>query len=105
MLHLEIQWSEPFQWENKDGDIMWRRFWKIPVEYRSVFFSFWNREKYRMWTEGYSISKVDNDWFLYETKTCVENFNQLCGEPIPKPPEEEFWIPPYKVQNKNDLRP
>lgn len=105
MLHLEIQWSEPFQWENKDGDIMWRRFWKIPIEYRSVFFSFWNREKYRMWTEGYSISKVDNDWFLYETKTCVENFARLGGEPTPEPPEEEFWIPPYKVQNENHLRP
>lgn len=105
MLHLEIQWSEPFQWENKDGDIMWRRFWKIPVEYRSVFFSFWNREKYRMWTEGYSISKVDNDWFLYETKTCVENFNTLGNDPPPEPPEEEFWIPPYKVQNESCLRP
>lgn len=105
MLHLEIQWSEPFQWENKDGDIMWRRFWKVPVEYRSVFFAFWNREKYKMWGEGYSISKVDNDWFLYETKTCVENFNLLGGEPAPEPPEEEFWVPPYKVLNETGLRP
>lgn len=108
MLQLEIKWSEPFQWESKNGDMLWRRFWKIPVDHRSVFFSFWNREKYKMWGEGYSISKLDNDWVLYETKIAIENFNQLGGEPKPelsKKIEKEFWMPPYKVLNESGLRP
>ena len=107
MINLDIQWSDPYQWENKDGELMWRRMWKIPIEYRPSFFAFWNGAKYKMWNEGFSVSKVDDNWYLYETKVCVENFSTIGGQEPPSPPieAEEFWLPPYKVENENGLRP
>jgi superfamily II DNA or RNA helicase len=107
MINLDIQWSDPYQWENKDGELMWRRLWRIPVEYRSSFFAFWSGAKYNLWKEGFSISKIDEDWYLYETKVCVENFATFGNqEPPATPPEaEDFWLPPYKVKNEEGLRP
>jgi superfamily II DNA or RNA helicase len=107
MINLDIQWSDPYQWENKDGELMWRRMWKIPIEYRPSFFAFWNSAKYKMWNEGFSVSKVDDNWYLYETKVCVENFSTIGGQEPPSPPieAEEFWLPPYKVENEDGLRP
>ena len=107
MINLDIQWSDPYQWENKDGELMWRRMWKIPIEYRPSFFAFWNGAKYKMWNEGFSVSKVDDNWCLYETKVCVENFSTIGGQEPPSPPieAEEFWLPPYKVENEDGLRP
>ena len=107
MINLDIQWSDPYQWENKDGELMWRRMWKIPIEYRPSFFAFWNGAKYKMWNEGFSVSKVDDNWYLYETKVCVENFSTIGGQEPPSPPieAEEFWLPPYKVENEDGLRP
>lgn len=107
MINLDIQWSEPYQWENKDGELMWRRMWRIPVEYRSPFFTFWNRAKYQMWGEGFSIAKIDADWYLYETKVDPKNFKEIAGVKPPEPPPEaeEFWLPPYKVQDESGLRP
>jgi superfamily II DNA or RNA helicase len=107
MINLDIEWSDPYQWENKDGEFVWRRAWKIPVEYRPPFFTFWNHAKYKMWGEGFSVAKVDNDWYLYETKVCAENFSNIGAKDPPSPPieAEEFWIPPYKVENEDGLRP
>ena len=107
---FNIEFSEPYQWENKDGDPMWRRMWKIPVEYRSQFFTFWNRTKFQLWNEGFSVAKVDDDWYLYETKTCIENFKEFNGIKPLEPPSvssetEVFWLPPYKVKNETGLRP
>lgn len=105
MINLDIQWSDPYQWENRDGDIVWRRMWKIPPEYRPSFFAFWNKAKYSMWNEGFSVSKIDNDWYLYETKVDPQNFKEIGGVKPPTPPEaEEFWLPPYKVKNEKGLR-
>ena len=105
MFNIEIDWSTPYQWENKDGELMWRRLWKIPLEYRSAFFSFWNGAKYRMWNEGFSVAKIDDNWYLYETKVCIENFSEIGKPPTPPPEAEEFWLPPYKVSNEDGLRP
>ncbi len=110
MMNLNIQWSEPYQWENKDGDLMWRRMWRIPVEHRSAFFTFWNTAKYHLWNQGFSITKVDADWYLYETKTEITNFVSFDGTPAPTPvvvvaKAEEFWLPPYQVKNPHGLRP
>ncbi len=103
--NLNIEFSEPYQWENKDGELVWRRLWKIPQEYRSSFFTFWNKAKYHMWNKGFSVSKIDVDWYLYETKTSIENFINIGEDPPPTPPEaEEFWMPPYKVENETGLR-
>lgn len=108
MINIDITWSEPYQWENNDGEILWRRLWLIPLEYRSAFFSFWSTAKFRMWKEGYSVSKIDNDWYLYETKTGVEHFKDLitkAKKPSPPPEAVDFWTPPYKVIDETGLRP
>ena len=106
MINLDITWSDLYQWENRDGDMVWRRNWKIPPEYRPSFFSFWNKAKYGMWNEGFSVSKIDSDWYLYETKVDPQNFKEIAGvKPPPTPPEaEEFWLPPYKVKDESGLR-
>ena len=104
---FNIKFSEPYQWENKDGDIIWRRVWKIPIGCRSSFFTFWNSAKYKMWSEGFSVSKVDNDWYLYETKICIENFSTIGEQEPPSHPmeDEDFWLPPHKVKDDSGLRP
>lgn len=108
MTNLEITWSKPYQWENRDNDLVWRRVWKIPEECRSPFFTFWNKEKYKMWNQGFSVGKIDNDWCLYETKDNIDNFgkveNQLTTELEPSSSKEEFWIPPHKVSDESSLR-
>jgi len=107
-MNLDIQWSEPYQWETKDGDLVWRRMWRIPLEHRSSFFTFWNSAKFSLWNQGFSITKIDADWYLYETKNEIDQFVSF-GATQPKkinpPKEEEFWHPPYKVKNSNGLRP
>lgn len=107
-MNLDIQWSEPYQWETKDGDLVWRRMWRIPLEHRSSFFTFWNSAKFQLWNQGFSITKVDADWYLYETKNEVDQFASFGTtqlKPIEPPKVEEFWHPPYKVKNTNGLRP
>lgn len=107
MINIDIQWSDPFQLEDeKDGVTKWRRIWLIPTEYRSPFFAFWNAKKYKMWEDGFSVKKIDDDWYLIETKLCVENFKEFNGKkPTPPPDPTDFWLPPYKVLNEDGLRP
>jgi len=105
MINLDIQWSEPYQWQNKDGEMVWRRLWRIPVEYRTPFFTFWNKAKYWLWDQGFSIEKIDTDWYLYETKVCIENFSKPEKEEDTNQEAEDFWLPPYKVKNEDGLRP
>ena len=107
MVNFEIKWSNPYKMvDDKDGIEKWRRHWIIPPEHRSSFFNFWNRSKFKLWTEGFSITKQDTDWVLLETELCIENFKAFKGTPTPKPPEEQtFWLPPYEVKDKSGLRP
>lgn len=107
MINIDIQWSEPFQWEDeKDDVIKWRRIWLIPAEYRSPFFAFWGANKFKLWKDGFSVQKIDDDWYLMETKLDASNFKEFNGKKQKAPPEaEEFWLPPYKVNNESGLRP
>lgn len=105
MVNFEIKWSDPYQVEDRDGVLKWRRHWLIPVEHRAAFFNFWNRSKYKLWSDGFSVTKIDDNWSLLETKMCVENFKTFKGSEPPKVKEEDFWLPPYKVKNETGLRP
>lgn len=107
---VDIQFSEPFQQEDKDGVLKWTRIWLIPIEQRSDFFIFWKTAKYQLWDEGFSVKKIDDDWFLMESKLEIENFKVFNNSPKtpPKPPipePEEFWTAPYDVKNVEGLRP
>lgn len=109
MINIDIKWSAPFQYEDeKDGITKWRRIWLIPSEYRSPFFAFWNVKKYKLWEDGFSVKKIDDDWYLLETKLEVSNFKEFNGKKPTPPPiaeAEDFWLPPYKVMNEEGLRP
>ena len=105
MMNFEIKWSEPYKIEDRDGVSKFRRHWLIPQHHRSAFFNFWNRSKFHLWNEGFSVTKQDEDWVLFETKLCIENFKPFKGTETPKPKEEEFWLPPYKVKDESGLRP
>lgn len=106
MLSFEIKWSNPYKIvDYKDGIEKWRRHWLIPLEHRSSFFDFWHKAKFKLWGEGFSLTKHNDDWALLETKICVENFKEFKGTSTPKPPEEQtFWLPPYEVKDKSGLR-
>jgi superfamily II DNA or RNA helicase len=106
-MNFEIKWSEPYQFEDKDGIQKWRRLWLIPPIHLTAFFNFWNASKYKLWGQGFSVSKLDNDWVIYETKLDMANFKTFPGTPKPNPKEteEEFWVAPYKVKNESGLRP
>ena len=75
------------------------------MAHRSSFFNFWKAQKYKLWADGFSVTKQDTEWVVYETKMCIENFKDFKGTEPPKPKEEEFWLPPYKVKNESGLRP
>lgn len=107
MFNFTMEWSTPFQSDDKDGTMKWRRIWMIPVDARSAFFGFWSGNKFRLWNEGFSVKKIENDWYLIESKLDPENFKSFPGVIQPKIAEikeEEFWIPPYKVKDEGGLR-
>ena len=108
MVNLDIQWSEPYQWEDKDGNLKHRRIWVIPKDYLSAFFTFWKGAKFRMWGEGYSVNKVDDSWLLIETHDSPNDFKafgdtQKATPTVAEP--EEFWTAPYKLKDESGLRP
>lgn len=105
MVNFEIKWSTPYPIQDKNGVDKWRRHWVIPKEHRYSFFNFWNASKYKLWNEGFSVMKQDDDWVVLETKICAENFKLFKDNPPPKPKEEDFWLPSYKVQCESGLRP
>jgi superfamily II DNA or RNA helicase len=105
MVNFQILWSDPYPFQDKDGVDKFRRHWVIPMAHRSSFFNFWKAQKYRLWADGFSVAKQDTEWVVYETKMCIENFKDFKGTEPPKPKEEEFWLPPYKVKNESGLRP
>jgi superfamily II DNA or RNA helicase len=113
-MNLDIKWSEPFQWEDKDGDMVWRRIWQIPSAYLSAFFVFWKTNKYKLWSDGFTVAKLEGDWYLSETKDSVDQFKVFGSGTTPKPKvkvkeepeeEEEFWTPSYQVKLTDGLRP
>jgi hypothetical protein len=107
MFEGKMDWSEPFQMEDSDGVMKWQRIWMIPVDARSAFFAFWSSNKFRLWNEGFSVKKIENEWYLLECKIDPQNFKEFPGVPKPKCAEieeEAFWSPPYKVKNTDGLR-
>jgi superfamily II DNA or RNA helicase len=105
---MKIDWSNPFEWENKDGETFWRRIWLIPVEYRNGFFSYWKKNKFSLWKDGFSVYKdEDGDWYLAESQFSCDLFRdfqnkKVIVQPITK--EESFWTPLYNIKNKDGLK-
>lgn len=105
-MNLEIKWAEPYKIRSNNG-YLWKREWLIPVNYRNGFFTFWRKSKFKLLNKGFSVYKKDEDWFLTETKSHYDLFEDFTqsAEPTTKEPTELFWVPPYEVKNKEGLRP
>lgn len=76
MINLDIKWSEPYQHEEKDGILNWRRHWLIPSSYRNQFFQYWKSNGFILKSKGYGVKKQENDWFLLETKDSLDSFKK-----------------------------
>lgn len=108
MLNFKMEWSAPFQMEDSDGVMKWQRIWLIPADARSAFFAFWSGNKFRLWNEGFSVKKIENEWYLLESKLDPQNFKDFSAAGVPKPKiaeiEELDFTPSYKVKNADGLR-
>jgi hypothetical protein len=102
MINLDIKWSTPIKHENGDC-VYYTREWIIPIQHRSIFFSWWKINKFSMKSKGFSVLKRDDDWILIESKSNpVEFSNKTTSETtITKKVDP---LPHYEVQNKNGLR-
>lgn len=105
---LDIKWSDPFS--KKDGiHTKWKREWCIPSDKLSIFFDFWRRNRFKMLSDGFTItkSKSNKKWFLIETKDDIalfKEFNTTTDTTPPVKPESIFVLPPYKLKNPDGLR-
>jgi superfamily II DNA or RNA helicase len=102
---LDIRWSSPT--EIKDGfTSKWKREWCIPTEMTNGFFEFWKRNRFKLLSEGFTVtkSKLTGKWYLYETKDDVSLFKSFgTSEPSNKP-VVKFELPPYDIIKKDGLR-
>lgn len=101
-MNIEIIWSDPFVLKQED-ETLYARDWKIPIQHRSDFFSYWKLKKSEMYKKGYSVYKKDLDWFLREIKSDISLFKN----PIKKTKKTSVIekIKEHKIQNSNGLRP
>lgn len=105
---LDIRWGKPYKVYN--GPIQqWRREWCIPAAYLSGFFEFWKKHKFKMLVDGFTVikSKADNQWYLFETKDAIGQFQSLGSQETEIPyvePHPGFVLPEYQLQNADGLR-
>lgn len=103
MIDLDIQWNEPFEYKNGD-QVLWRREWLIPPQYRSAFFVYWKSNSFKLKDRGYGVYKKNEDWFLTETKLSKDGFKEFVPKTTEKK-EEPVVLTPYVVKNESGLRP
>jgi len=101
MVNLDIKWSDPFQVEKKNGEIMFQREWTIPSQYLIQFFSYWKLNRFSLKDKGYGVLKRETDWVLTETKENPTFFKEHKKTLI----KENEPLPLYEVMNPNGLRP
>ena len=104
---LDVRWSAPYT-VKVGAKSSWRREWTIPKELLSGFFDFWKKNRFKLLSEGFSVSKSQHSgkWFLYETKEHTALFRNF-SDPAKKPalPDDNFVLPEYKIKDQTGLRP
>ena len=63
---MDIKWGTPYS--IRDGfHTKWRREWCVHENLLSGFFQFWNKSKFKMMANGYSLSKskITGKWFIF----------------------------------------
>ncbi len=104
MINLDVKWSDPYQVESKGGYPLWTRHWLIPQQYRSQFFIYWKGNSFKLKDKGYGVKKVDDNWFLTETKLRKEEFSKEIQQQEEVLKKEEP-LKPLEVKNTEGLRP
>jgi len=110
---MDIKWGTPYS--IRDGfHTKWRREWCVPENLLSGFFQFWNKSKFKMMANGYSLSKskITGKWFIFETKNDIALFQSSLDDTTTsnktttiEEPSIKFELPPYTLKNSNGLRP
>ena len=105
---LDIQWSPPYKY--KEGfATKWRREWCIPKDKVSEFFIFWNKYRFKMLADGFTVnkSKISEKWFIFETQNDVALFKNFSdtNAPVKLKPELVFNLPAYTIKDTSGLRP
>lgn len=105
MVNLDVRWNEPFEYKNGD-QILWRREWLIPIQYRNPFFAYWKSNSFKLKDRGYGVYKKNEDWYLTETKLSKDGFTEFSNVPTKeKLKEDVIVLKPYVVKNETGLRP
>jgi hypothetical protein len=102
-MHFTIAWEEPKKVKVENGSTQWRREWRIPYTLRPGFFAFWNKSKFSLKDEGFSVYKDGDEWVFTETKLNTILFKKFPGQPAPVE-IEEVTLPVYKVKDVSGLR-
>lgn len=100
---LNIQWGPPYT-VREGFTTKWKREWCIPPDMVSGFFAFWRRNRFKLLTEGFAVTKSEKTgkWYLSETKPDTKLF-KIFSE-APAKPEDKFVLPPYDIKDKSGLR-
>jgi SNF2 family DNA or RNA helicase len=74
---------------------------------RDGFFKWWKLNGYKYISEGFSIHKKGEDWFLTETKRFRSNFKSFNTSSTEKvlPTDDGFELVPIPAKNSEGLRP
>lgn len=101
---LDIQWSSPYT-VREGFTTKWKREWCIPQGMLGGFFEFWRRERFKLLSEGFTVTKSEKTgkWYLIETKENTSLFKIF--KDAPPRPEDTFVLPEYKIKDSSGLRP
>lgn len=102
---MEINWNPSFKIK-ESGVVKYRREWLISDDLKAGFFNWWRTNKFKYLGDGFTVKKVNEDWFLVETKPNVSLFRNF-NKPVQKevPPDDNFVLTPDDVKDHSGLRP
>lgn len=103
---VDIQWNPTFKIKH-EGTFQCRREWLIPLDLRVGFFNWWRGNKFKYLSDGFSVQKRENDWYLTETKSNESLFKKFDDKESEKNllPDDNFVLVPSIVKNSDGLRP
>lgn len=99
MININFQWGEPYKLTDLEVP-KWQRRCIIPRQYRNEFFSYWKVNNFKLKSKGYSVTKVDDEWFLLETHDELESFGKTQ-----KKQNNDLEIKIQDLKNDQGLRP
>ena len=102
-MNFKFNWGEIHKISTNYGDL-WERRCMIPFQCRNEFFSYWRKNSISLKQRGFNINKINDQWFIIETKTLKDKFKEYKKPEIEKD-EEKYSLSPIIVKNEKLLRP